>query len=718
MPAPFHSRRRAGLAASLGLALVAAPFAALPAHAAPGDTTKVTLLNINDFHGRIDANTVKFAGTIEQLRAAAGEENTALLSDGDNIGASLFASSSQQDEPTIDVLNALELRASAVGNHEFDQGYNDLDGRVADSADWSYLGANVYFAGTTEPALQTFEVLDIAGVRVAVIGAVTEETPTLVAPGGISTLDFGNPVEAVNRVAAEIEATDAADVIVAEYHEGAGANAADGATLEQELALDTAFTDIVTNTSAAVDVIFTGHTHKEYVYDAPVPGVAGATRPVLQTGSYGANIGQIELTVDDTTGDVVSYVAGNVPQLADAEGAEEGALDAELIATYPRVAEVAAITQSAIDAADVIGGEVIGSVTADITTAFVGDVRDDRASESVLGGLVADSLVASLSDEQLGGAEIGIVNPGGLRAELFYAPTTDENPGEVTYAEANAVLPFVNNLYTTSLTGAQFKEALEQQWQLDADGNVPSRPFLALGLSKNVSFTYDETRAQGDHITSITIDGAPIDPAASYRVGSFSFLLEGGDNFRVLAEGTDTRDSGLIDRDAWIDYISTNSPLTPTYDRRGVSVTGVPASVERGASSAVTLGKLDLTSLGVPANTEVSAVFEDSTAAPVVSPVTAGTATVAFTVPVDAPDSAVLVVTAKESGTVVRVPINVTAAVVTPPVVTPPVIAPVVPAPELAATGVDATVPLGAGALLLLAGAALLLVRRRHAARG
>jgi 5'-nucleotidase len=718
MPAPFHSRRRAGLAASLGLALVAAPFAALPAHAAPGDTTKVTLLNINDFHGRIDANTVKFAGTIEQLRAAAGEENTALLSDGDNIGASLFASSSQQDEPTIDVLNALELRASAVGNHEFDQGYNDLDGRVADSADWPYLGANVYFAGTTEPALQTFEVLDIAGVRVAVIGAVTEETPTLVAPGGISTLDFGNPVEAVNRVAAEIEATDAADVIVAEYHEGAGANAADGATLEQELALDTAFTDIVTNTSAAVDVIFTGHTHKEYVYDAPVPGVAGATRPVLQTGSYGANIGQIELTVDDTTGDVVSYVAGNVPQLADAEGAEEGALDAELIATYPRVAEVAAITQAAIDAADVIGGEVIGSVTADITTAFVGDVRDDRASESVLGGLVADSLVASLSDEQLGGAEIGIVNPGGLRAELFYAPTTDENPGEVTYAEANAVLPFVNNLYTTSLTGAQFKEALEQQWQLDADGNVPSRPFLALGLSKNVSFTYDETRAQGDHITSITIDGAPIDPAASYRVGSFSFLLEGGDNFRVLAEGTDTRDSGLIDRDAWIDYISTNSPLTPTYDRRGVSVTGVPASVERGASSAVTLGKLDLTSLGVPANTEVSAVFEDSTAAPVVSPVTAGVATVAFTVPVDAPDSAVLVVTAKESGTVVRVPIDVTAAVVTPPVVTPPVTAPVVPAPELAATGVDATVPLGAGALLLLAGAALLLVRRREAARG
>ena len=90
--------------AALGLSLVS-----VPAHAAE---TSITLLNINDWHGRIDANTVKFAGTIESLRAAAGEENTLFLSDGDNIGASLFASASAEDQPTLDVLNALGLQAS------------------------------------------------------------------------------------------------------------------------------------------------------------------------------------------------------------------------------------------------------------------------------------------------------------------------------------------------------------------------------------------------------------------------------------------------------------------------------------------------------------------------------------------------------------------------------------------------------------------------------
>src|SRR5690606_24285147 len=88
------------------------------------------LVAINDFHGRIDENTVSFAGTVEELRAQ-NPEGTAFVSAGDNIGASLFASALQQDQPTIDVLNALDLATSAVGNHEFDQGMDDLTGRVA-----------------------------------------------------------------------------------------------------------------------------------------------------------------------------------------------------------------------------------------------------------------------------------------------------------------------------------------------------------------------------------------------------------------------------------------------------------------------------------------------------------------------------------------------------------------------------------------------------------
>jgi len=624
-------------------------------------TVPLNLLNINDFHGRIDANTVKFAGTVEQLRAAGGEHNTLFLSAGDNIGATLFPSSSQQDTPTIDVLNALDLVASAVGNHEFDQGLEDLTDRViagGTNAGWDYLGANVYAKGTTNPVFDEYALFDVDGVTIGVIGAITQETPALVTPGGIATLDFGEPVQAVNRVAAQLSdgssGNGEADVLIAEYHEGAGAGTVEKATLEQEIAAGGAFAAIVTETSAEVDAIFTGHTHKQYAWSAPVPGVPGATRPVLQTGSYGENIGQIALVVDQGTGDVVTHTERNVARTIVA--------DADLVAAYPRAAAVKTTVDAALAAAAVIGNQPIGSVTADITTAHAGTppIRDDRASESTLGNLVANALRDSLADPTRGGAQIGVVNPGGLRNELVYAPD-----GVITYAEANAVLPFLNNLWTTSLTGAQFKVMLEQQWQRDLLGNVPSRPYLQLGLSDNVSYTYDATLAEGSRITSIVVNGAPIDPAATYRVGTFSFLAQGGDNFRVFAAGTNTRDSGLVDRDAWIAYLGGHSPASPSFARRAVAVAGLPAEAETGSQVTLGASKLDLTSLGSPANTELTATWEGSAAAPVTLPVSAGAATVAVTVPDDVVGDATLVLVAAPSGTTVRLPIAVTRSVAT-----------------------------------------------------
>lgn len=616
---------------------------------APAETTtELNLMNINDFHGRIDSNTVKFAGTVEQLRAQYGEENSLFLSAGDNIGASLFASSLAQDQPTIDVLNALDLSASAVGNHEFDGGFEDLNGRVADAAEFPYLGANVYQKGTTTPALQEYEIVNVGGIDVAVIGAVTQETPSLVSPGGISALDFGDPVEAVNRVAQQIEDQDLADVIIAEYHEGAGGGVVEGSTIEEEIAAGGAFSEIVTGTSPLVDAIYTGHTHKQYAWDAPVPGAEGETRPIVQTGSYGEFIGQITLTVDNATGAVESYTAQNV--------ARTSTDDATLVSQFPRVAEVKSIVDAALAEADVIGSQPVGSVTADITTAFINGKRDDRGSESTLGNLVADSLRTSLASAERGGAEIGVINPGGLRNELYYG-----EDGVVTYAEANAVLPFVNNLWTVTLTGEQFTTMLEQQWQPEGS----ARPFLALGLSDNVSYTYNPDLEAGSRITSVTIDGAPLDPAEEYRIGTVSFLAQGGDNFTVFQQGTDVRDSGLVDRDAWISYIEQNSPLIPSFDRRSVLVKDAPTSVKAGDSVSFSVAKLNLTSLGSPTNTSLSASFVDGAGNVTelgTMPVTDGAAQVSLTVPEVTPGSGTIVLVAKESGTTVNLPVTVEAA--------------------------------------------------------
>ncbi|GHG42264.1 hypothetical protein GCM10012320_05050 [Sinomonas cellulolyticus] len=642
-------------------ALAATPLTAIPlaaalaAPAAAAGTVDVRLININDFHGRIDGNTVKFAGTVEQLKAEAPGGNAVFLSAGDNIGASLFASASQNDQPTIDVLNALDAKASTVGNHEFDKGFADLTGRVVNggtNAAFDYLGANVYLKGTQTPALPEYRVVDANGVRVAVVGVVTQETPALVSPGGIATLDFGDPTDAVNRVAGKIKATNTADVIVAEYHEGAGAGTPDGATLDQEIAAGGAFAKLVTQTSADVAAIFTGHTHKQYAWDAPIPGQPGKTRPVLQTGSYGENVGRIDLSVDTATKQVVAYSQGNVKRTT--------AADADLVAQFPRVATVQGIVDKALMAADAIGGTPIGAVTADITTAFSGGKRDDRSSSSTLAGLVADSLLDSLKDPGLGGAEIGVVNPGGLRSELYYASASRPS-GTITYAEANAVLPFVNNLWTTSLTGAQIKTMLEQQWQRDAAGNVPSRSYLQLGTSKNLVYTFDATRAEGDRITSIRVNDEALDPQRSYRVGTFSFLAQGGDNFHVFAQGANTRDSGLIDRDAWIGYLSGHKPVSPDFAKRSAEVLNAPATVMGGQKLSVTVQGLDLTSLGSPKNTQVSLTYYPASGEPRalgVFAVVNGKAVLDVTVPY-ALQGGRLVASALESKTTVTLPISV-----------------------------------------------------------
>lgn len=167
-----------------------------------------------------------------------------------------------------------------------------------------------------------------------------------------------------------------------------------------------------------------------------------------------------------------------------------------------------------------------------------------------------------------------MINPGGLRNEFYYADDASEvidgdADGVVTDAEINNVLPFANNLNTVELAGAQFKTALEQQWQPEGS----SRAFLHLGLSDNVQYTMDESRPAGDRITSITIDGQPLDRADTYTVGSVSFLLEGGDGFTAFTEGGASVDTGRIDREAFTDYLgSFEAPLEPTFDRRGVNL--------------------------------------------------------------------------------------------------------------------------------------------------
>lgn len=579
------SRRSvAGLAAvSLGLggAIVGAgaPQIAFAQEECTAGDTSIDLLAVNDFHGRVaeaedgeltNALAARLFTVVEDVRAEQGEDNVLLLSSGDQIGGSTFISAVADDQPTLDVFNAAGVEASAAGNHEFDKGWDDLAGRVIPAADYPFLAANVYAAGAEETTenvaepLGSYEIIEKGGVSVAVVGAVTGDLPSLVSPAGIEDLDIGDPVEAVNRVAAELsdgdEGNGEADIVVASYHEGA----ANGSTSAEENATEgSPFANIYNNTSDDVDVVFNSHTHQ--VYDWTLPG----GQPLLSGGEYAENLSQVTLSVDSEAGAICGYESAVVPAADEAND------------EYPRIQEINTIVDAAIDEAAELGSQVIGEADVAISTPGNGGsgVRDQESPMNNMVAQMFKDMIGPDNDEF-----IGIQNPGGTR--------TSFDAGPVTYEEAALVLPFANSLFTTELTGAQFKEVLEQQWQRDADGNVPSRPYLALGLSDNVSYTYDATREEGDRITSINVNGAPIGEETLYTVGSGSFLISGGDNFHAFADGANTADAGFVDLTAWVEWIGEQGALNPDYSKRGIDVDGADHVVRKGrAPLTLTLGQ-------------------------------------------------------------------------------------------------------------------------------
>jgi 5'-nucleotidase len=193
--------------------------------------------------------------------------------------------------------------------------------------------------------------------------------------------------------------------------------------------------------------------------------------------------------------------------------------------------------------------------------------------------------------------QITFMNPGGLRADI--------NADGTTFREAANVQPFANTLVTLDLTGAQIKSILEEQWQPAG----ASRPFLKLGVNEALTYTYDPTAAQGEHITEILLNGVPLDLGATYKVGANSFLASGGDNFVTFREGVNKADTGKIDLEAMVAYFEAFGTAAPDYAQRAVGVDVVSAA---GGQATVNLSSLDFSTTEPKAGT-VTVALEDAT---------------------------------------------------------------------------------------------------------
>jgi 5'-nucleotidase len=601
----------------------------------------IDVVTVNDFHGRIEADgaaagAAVLAGAVKQFREA--NPNTIFAGAGDLIGASTFTSFINDDNPTIDALNAAGLDVSAAGNHEFDQGWEDLRDRVQDRADWEYISSNVFVTETGEPALAPAWVKELDGVRVGFVGAVTEDLDSLVSPEGIKDLEVRSIADSVNAVADDLRDGDAsngeADVVILLVHEGAESTALSAITPDSPLG------EIVYGVDDDVDAIVSAHTH--LAYNHVIDG-----RPVVSAGQYGENLGLMNLQVDPKTKELISITNEIKPLTAAGKP------------LYPAVPEVQAIVDQAKAEADVLGAIKVGDITADFNRARQSNGSENRGGESTIGNFVADVQKWST------GADIAFMNPGGIRANLTYASSGATDPdGNVTYREAATVQPFANTLVTMTLTGAQLKSVLEEQWQPAGS----ARPFLKLGVSEGLVYTYDPTAAQGSRITSITVNGAPLDAAGTYTVAANSFLAGGGDNFATFKGIEGKRDTGKIDLQSMVDWFDANKTASPDYAQRAVGVAVSPADADGySAGDQVTVALSSLAfSAGEPAPGAVSLSLGDTVLAqgavdPAVVDTTdeGGRASLTFTVPSGVFGEQVLTVAVAGTGTTVQVPFTI-----------------------------------------------------------
>ena len=543
------SRLSRVLAACLVAALTAAGLAALPVHA-EDEPVSLRILAINDFHGNLKpppagirvadpADPAKTsmvpAGGAEHMASLVkllsdGQPNTIFVSAGDLIGASPFLSAMFHDEPTIEAMSEMGLALSAVGNHEFDEGKDELlrmqnggchptEGcrgpQRFTGAKFHYLAASTFLAGTDKTVFPPYEIRTFEDIPVAFIGLTLKATAGIISPASAAGLDFRNEAESINALIPELKAKGVQAIVVL-IHEGGwpsgGMNECPG--------LSGPIVDIVKDLDSAVDIIISGHTHQAYVCTID-------KRLVTSADKFGTLVTAIDVKLDRTTRDVVSATATNI--VVDTTLPKDPAQTA-LIDAYEKVAAP-------------IANRPAGSIAQPLSRVPNG------AGESALGDVIADAQLAATAK---GGAVIAMTNPGGIRSD--HARRDD---GAVTYADVFASQPFRNQLMTVTLTGAEIKAALEQQW-LD-----PARPRI-LQISNGFSYAFDPKQPAGGRVdaASMMLAGKPVDPAASYRVTLNTYLALGGDGFTAFKGGRDPV-VGPYDDEALFAYLKANSPLAP-----------------------------------------------------------------------------------------------------------------------------------------------------------
>ena len=563
------------------------------------DLVKLDLLAFNDFHGNLEpipsssssgrvnntaAGGAAYLGRLlanERTKSRAAGAVPITVAPGDIVGASPLLSAAFHDEPTIKVMNALGLQVASVGNHEFDEGWQELrrlqnggcldDGDGAngqnscpgdqgfDGADFQYLAANV---GWTDPSAHrsktlfpATKIMKVKGEKVGFIGMTLEGTPDIVTAAGVQGLTFADEVETANALVPKLRKQGVKSIVVL-LHEGA--TPTDATAYNSCSGVSGAGLEIAKNLSPAIDVVISGHTHQPY--NCVVQDPSGKPRLFTSAFSFGRMVTKLHLLIDPKTHDIV----------------RPAAFAENLIATNDASVSPLASVQSIIDTYKALVSGIADKVIGHIADGTLISRTQDAAGESPLGDLIADGQVADPTTIEAGASGstankpvIALMNPGGIRADLV-----ENEAGDVTYGAAFSVQPFNNFMVSMDLTGAQIKAILNQQWN---GSNESSRKILQVS---GLTYTWDASQADlpdtdalvpgtvmvdadGDPATAMV----PLEDGTTYRVVANNFLSGGGDGFTVFRDATNTYFGGL-DIDSLRMYLEAHDPVTtPATDR-------------------------------------------------------------------------------------------------------------------------------------------------------
>ncbi|MFC3860102.1 bifunctional metallophosphatase/5'-nucleotidase [Deinococcus antarcticus] len=493
----------------------------------------MTVLHTDDLHGHLDPVKVgenTYGGYSRQTtlikQYAASDTNPVVLSGGDTFQGTLFYNVYQGLADVL-FMNFQGYQAMAVGNHEFDNGPAAL-AKFAQKAKFPLLASNLDVSA--EPLLKDlvkpYAVLNVGGEKIGVIGAVTPDLPLISSPGpNVKMIEL---MTGIRNSADALKAQGINKVVLVSHL---------GYTVEQQVAA----------TVPGIDLIVGGHSHtllgtfdnkdfpkSEGPYPTIVNNPDGNKTLLVAAWEWGKVLGRIKVTFDEA-GAVTAWEGNPIPVTKDI--AEDD--------TSRRMIETLSVPIASLRR------QVIGNTG----TGLNGGREIVRQRESTMANVLAD---AALSAGKQAGAELAFVNGGGVRASI--------DKGPITFEEAITVQPFGNSLSIVDLTGAQIKAALEHGV---ATWSENKGQFLH--VSKGVTYTFDLSQPAGNRVTSVTVNGQPLDSGKTYKVAMNNFTAGGGDGFTMFKDAK-RLDTGTLDVDILVNYLKANPTLDAQNEGRIIIV--------------------------------------------------------------------------------------------------------------------------------------------------